>query len=140
MRAVIDTNVLTGAMLSNVGSNRRVLIACLQHRIRPIVGQALFAEYEDVLSRAKLFERCPVSATERTDLLESLLSVGEWVKIYYSWRPNLPDEGDNHLIELAVAGAADCIVTHNHRHLNRSELRFPGIRILSPDELMEELQ
>ena len=28
-----------------------------------------------------------------------------WVEVFYAWRPNLPDEADNHLIELAVTDA-----------------------------------
>lgn len=107
--------------------------------MQPLVGQALLSEYEDVLGRESLFKDCVLNAQERTDLLDALLSVSEWVKIYFSWQPNLPDEGDNHLVELAVAGAADRIVTYNHRHLSRAELRFPGLRIVSPARLMEEL-
>ena len=137
---MIDTNVLTGAMLSGDGANRRVLRACLEGRVQPVVGQALLSEYEDVLGRDELFRSCVLSSTERTDLLDALLSVSEWVKIYFSWRPNLPDEGDNHLIELAVAGSAERIVTHNLRHLLRAELRFPGIRIVKPVTLLEELR
>jgi predicted nucleic acid-binding protein len=48
------------------------------------------------------------------------------------WRPNLPDEADNHLIELALAGNADTIVTTNTKDLAHGELRFPGLKILSP--------
>ncbi len=126
-------------MLSPGGENRRVLRACLERRVQPLVGQALLSEYEDVLGRESLFKDCALDAQERTDLLDALLSVSEWVKIYLSWRPNLPDEGDNHLVELAVAGAADRIVTYNHRHLSRAELRFAGLRIVSPARLLEEL-
>ena len=36
----------------------------------------------------------------------SLISRRTWVRVYYLWRPNLPDEADNHLVELAVAGNA----------------------------------
>lgn len=140
LRVVVDTNVLTGAMLSAGGANRRVLRACLERRLQPVVGQALLNEYEDVLARKELFHSCALSLGEREDLLNALLSVSDWVKIYFSWRPNLPDEGDNHLIELAVAGAADRIVTHNFRHLSKSELRFPGIRVVSPAALLKELR
>lgn len=137
---MIDTNVLTSAMLSAEGATRRVLRACLERRIQPLVGQALLCEYEDVLGRETLFKDCILSAQERTDLLEALLSVSEWVKVYFSWRPNLPDEADNHLVELAVAGAAGRIVTYNHRHLSRAELQFPVVRVVSPARLMEELR
>ena len=140
IRVVIDTNVVLGAMLSRDGINRRVLRACLEGRVKPLVGQALFSEYEDVMSRNELFHACVLSSKERDALLDAILSVSEWVKIYFSWRPNLPDERDNHLIELAVAGFANGIVTHNFKHLMRGELRFPEIRVVSPKTLLEELQ
>lgn len=38
--------------------------------------------------------------------------------------PNLPDESDNHLFELAVAGGADFIVTRKMRDLKTPGLRF----------------
>ena len=52
--------------------------------------------------------------------------------MYYSWRPNLRDEGDNHLIELAVAGGADMIVTNSVRDFRGAELRFGSIRVVEP--------
>ena len=139
-RIVLDTNVLTGAMLSHTGENRRLLRACLEGKFRPIIGQTLFCEYEDVLTRRELFRNCPLSETDRMSLLDALLSVSEWVKVYYSWRPNLRDEGDNHLIELAIAGSANMIVTNNMRDLLSAELRFPGLRIMRPHELLREVQ
>jgi predicted nucleic acid-binding protein len=56
------------------------------------------------------------------------------VKVYYLWRPNLPDEGDTHLIELAVAGAAGAIITNNTRDLKGSNLHFPQTQILTPKQ------
>lgn len=58
--------------------------------------------------------------------------------IYYLWRPNLLDEADNHVLELAVAARAAAIMTHNRADLVRSELRFPELRILAPAELLKE--
>jgi len=74
---------------------------------RPIIGAALFSEYEAVLSRDELFAKCVLSAKERNDLFDAFLSVCVWTRIYYAWRPNVRDESDNHLVELAVAGAAE---------------------------------
>jgi len=54
------------------------------------------------------------------------------------WRPNLPDEGDNHVLELAVAGSAQTIVTSNVRDFQRGELRFPDLEILTPRQFMEK--
>jgi predicted nucleic acid-binding protein len=80
-----------------------------------------------------------LSLTEREELLDIFLAVCEWTPIYFSWRPNLPEEGDNHLVELAVAGGARYIVTRNLRDLSRMELRFPDLRVCSPDAFLKEL-
>jgi len=61
------------------------------------------------------------------------------VDVYFGWRPNIPDEGDNHLIELAVAGGAGFIVTNNVADLTGGELRFPEIRVVRPLEFMQEV-
>ena len=73
-------------------------------------------------------------------MLAALAKVGRWVTVYYRWRPNLPDEADNHLIELAWAGGATAIVTHNVRDVRRGELLLNGLRVLTPAECLEGLQ
>jgi predicted nucleic acid-binding protein len=62
--------------------------------------------------------------------------VSEWINIYYSWRPNLKDEGDNHIIELAVAGNAKIVATNNIKDFHKSELVFPDILILNPEQII----
>lgn len=59
--------------------------------------------------------------------------------IYYGWRPNLRDEEDNHLIELAVAGRASAIITKNARDFRSAELHFSGLKILLPEEALKEI-
>ena len=56
---------------------------------------------------------------------------------FYAWRPNLPDEADHHLIELGVAAQADAIVTRNLRDVSRGELKFPSLRVLTPEQCLE---
>ena len=107
--------------------------------MKPVVGHALFLEYEDVLGRSRLFDRCPLNAGERQQFLEAFLSLCDWVQVYYLWRPNLRDEGDNHIVELAVAGGASVIVTNDRADFADPDLRFPGLRILHPKDLMKEL-
>jgi predicted nucleic acid-binding protein len=59
-----------------------------------------------------------------------------WTPVYYLWRPNLRDEGDNFLIELALAGNSEVIVTNNVKDLESAELNFKGLRILRPEQLL----
>ena len=65
--------------------------------------------------------------------------MGQWVTVYYGWRPNLPDEADNHLIELAIAGGAEVIITHNIRDFKRGEL-LNSIRIQNPADFLETIR
>ncbi len=64
--------------------------------------------------------------------------MAEWVPIFYLWRPNLTDEADNHVLELAAAGNARWIVTNNIRDFSKGELRFPDIQIATPSKLLRE--
>jgi len=52
------------------------------------------------------------------------------------WRPNLRDESDNHLVELAVAGGAQAIVARNKRDFRAAELAFEGLAVLAPAECL----
>jgi len=137
-RVVIDTNIFIGACLGQ-GAAYQVVVASLRGRCRPLMGAALFAEYEDVLGRGELFVGCRLSAPERDELLDIFLATCEWARIYYAWRPNLPDEADNHLVELAVAGGAAFIVTRNLRDVARMELKFPDLRVLGPEDFLKEI-
>ena len=136
----MDSNVIVASLISSRGDNRAVLRACLDGSVQPVIGETLFLEYEDVMGRSQLFERCPLSKSERRDLHEAFLSVCEWVHVYYGWRPNLVDEGDNHLMELAVAAGADWIVTNNIGDFCRAELRFPTVGIVRPGEFIREMR
>jgi putative PIN family toxin of toxin-antitoxin system len=134
---VLDGNVLVAALLRGGGTGRAVLRACLRGQYQPVLGPALLAEYEDVLGGSELFVGSALSAAERSEVFDALLSRSRWVEVFYAWRPNLPDEADNHLIELAVAAQADAIVTRNLRDVARGELKFPMLRILTPEQCLE---
>jgi predicted nucleic acid-binding protein len=134
---VLDTDVLVAARLRGGGAGRAVLRACLRGPYQPVLGPALLADYEDVLSRSSLFTDSVLTAQERGELFDGLLNRCRWVEVFYAWRTNLPDEADNHLIELAVASRAEAIVTRNLRDVARGELKFPMLRVLTPEQCLE---
>jgi putative PIN family toxin of toxin-antitoxin system len=136
MPIVVDTSVLISAFIGSQGPGREVLRRCLRGEYRPLISNALFHEYEDVIARAEIIERCPLSIDEIRALLNAFYAVCQWLPIYFLWRPNLKDEGDNFLVELAIACHATAIVTNNLRDLKHAELKFPDLSVLSPEQLL----
>ena len=145
IRIVIDTNVLVGALIGQERSaNRKLLELCLKREFLPLINYTLFSEYEDLLNRPSILELCKRSPEEIDILFDGLLSVCELVKIYYLWRPNLIDalkdtathKDDNYLVELAIAGNAQILVTHNIKDFQRSQLKFPQLQIKQPKEII----
>lgn len=132
---VIDTSVFVAALKSADGAARQVLRLCLQGDLSPIVGHKLFLEFSDVLERPGLFNSSSATPEDRQALFHGFLSVCRWVNIFFLWRPNLPDEGDNHVLELAVAGGAAVVITHNVSDF-AGELKFPGIQVLTPGQFL----
>jgi putative PIN family toxin of toxin-antitoxin system len=136
---VVDTNVFVGACMGT-GASAQIVQHCLSGRLTPAMGSALMLEYEDVVSRANLFEGCRLNASERDELLDIFLASARWCKTYFSWQPNLRDEDDNHVVELAVACGATHIVTWNTRDFSAMELRFPQLRVATPVEFLKEMK
>ena len=129
---VVDTSVIVSALIGKRGGSREILRQCLEGKHTPLMSNALFHECEDVTRRKRILAACPLTADETRTLLNAYYSTCQWVPIYYLWRPNAPDEDDNFLIELALAGNASHIVTNNIGDLKNAELTFPSLEIVTP--------
>jgi putative PIN family toxin of toxin-antitoxin system len=138
MNVVIDTNIFIAALMSADGASRRVIRMCLEGQITPLMGNALFSEYEDVCARDELFDPKTISRSDRDTLLDAFFASCVWVPIYFLWRPNLRDEADNHVVELAIAGNAQSIITANKRDFTAPELRFLGLEICDAGEFLRK--
>ena len=139
-RVILDSNVLVSAFTSAQGTSRTVLRRVLPGQATALLSIPLFMEYEDVLTRADTQNRCPLSRAEQGALLDAFFARSELVEIYYRWRPNLRDEGDNNVLELAVAAGDAPIVTFNRRDFAGGQLRFPAIEVLTPGAWLKTLQ
>jgi len=76
----------------------------------------MFIEYEAVMTRTEQLAASGVSAADVGQLLDALVTVAEPVQIAFLWRPQLTDPNDEMVLETAVNGHADRLVTFNRRH------------------------
>ena len=135
-RIVIDTSVFISALIGPRGPSRELIRRCLRGDYQPLMGNALFCEYESVLKSRRILEQCPLSSDEIEALQQAFMSISKWTSIYYNWRPNLRDEADNHLIELAIAGNASTIATNNVKDFRDTNLLFPELTIERPEAIL----
>ena len=134
---ILDTNVLVSAFTSADGAPRQVLRKLLLGEATALVSQALYSEYCDVLSRPSFLERCPLKQLDIDTLFDAFLVSTQMVSIFYVWRPNLRDENDNHVFELAVAAGSAPLLTYNQRDFAHPQLKFPNLQILSPAQWLQ---
>ncbi|MGB5594427.1 MAG: putative toxin-antitoxin system toxin component, PIN family [Crocosphaera sp.] len=135
-KIVVDTSIFVSALIGAVGPSRELIRRCLRGEYQPLMGNALFCEYESVIFRQDILSQCPLTEEEIMVLFQAFLSVNQWVNIYFLWRPNLRDEADNHLIELALAGNASSIVTNNLKDFKNTDLLFPALSIVKPEQII----
>ena len=138
MKVVIDTSVWISALIKKESGAREVLRLVFQDKISPQISEPLFREYESVMKRKKIQTLTPLSKDEQHELLNALLSKCHWNDIYYTWRPNLKDENDNFLVELAVASSSRAIITYNLKDFTNAELVFDHT-ITTPEIFIEEI-
>jgi len=132
---VLDTNVFIAALRSQPGASHRLLMLVGTGQFEINLSVPLVLEYEDVAKRQATEIGLSLKAID--DILSYLCSVAVQHRIHYLWRPLLPDPKDDLVLELAVAGQCEYIVTYNDRHFRGSE-QF-GIHLIRPQELLEKI-
>ena len=136
MRAVIDTNVILSAMRSTLGASHLILLAIRQRQFTPVLSVPLLMEYEEVCKRPGLVPH--LSLRQIDAILDLICSRCVEQKIFFQWRPFLPDPDDDMLVELALSAHANYIVTSNMRDV--SPARALGIQVLEPGEFLRLLR
>lgn len=136
---VLDTGVLVAALRSDRGASRQLLLAALDRKITALASVPLMLEYEAVLTRPELLEMTGLTAEETNAILDALAAVIERVPMRFLWRPRLTDPKDETVLETAVNGRADRLVTFNLRHLAEAALDF-GIPAIPPGEIWREIR
>jgi putative PIN family toxin of toxin-antitoxin system len=135
-RVVLDTNVPVAGFRSRRGAAFRLLTLAGTGAFEHCLSVGLLFEYESALKRPGVV---PKLNHRRLDaILDYLCASAIRQEIHYLWRPVLRDPGDDLVLEVAVAGECDSIVTYNVRDFVGSE-RF-GIRVQTPTEFLAEME
>jgi len=136
-RVVLDTSVLVAALRSRAGASNMVLRQAIAKSIRPLVTTALLFEYEAVLKRPEHQLAHGLSIEAVDHFLSAFTASAEGVDVSYRWRPLLSDPDDELVLEAAINGQADFLVTHNIRDFASAKSRF-RLHLVTPGELIKE--
>jgi predicted nucleic acid-binding protein len=134
MRVVFDTSVLVAAARSRRGASFALISGIPSASFQICLSVGLYAEWQDVLSRA---EHLPPGQTA-ADALAFLryLASQAWLQdLFFLWRPFLPDPDDDMILELAFAAGCKYVVTHNVRHFRGCEQL--GIAAVTPGDFLK---
>ncbi|OYU34236.1 putative toxin-antitoxin system toxin component, PIN family [Novosphingobium sp. PASSN1] len=139
LSVVLDTDILVTALRSAGGGSNALLREVARGRQRPLVTPALFLEYEAVLRRPEQQRIHGLDFAEIDRFLAAFASASLAVEVSFQWRPQLSDPNDEMVLEAAINGHADALVTHNVRDFSTGAARF-GLRVLRPGELLKEMR
>lgn len=130
-RFVLDTDVIIAALRSPTGASAALLGAALNRRITMLASVTLFFEYESKCTSPIHWTAAGLSWKQSEIFVDGLAALIEPVKTHFLWRPMLRDPNDEMVMEVAVNGQADAIVTFNLRDYGTVPQKF-NIEVITP--------
>lgn len=138
MNYLLDTCIIVSALRSKQGASYQLLRQAVQGELPIVMDFKLLAEYRDVLMRPEMLQALVFEPAEIEMILARLVMIAKESRITFLWRPNLQDEGDNYLVEMAVAMQPCTLVTHNLKDFQQAELLFPHVKVKRPQQVLQE--
>ena len=138
MKLVLDTDVVVAAMRSPRGASAEILRAARQGRVMLLVSMPLALEYEAVCSRAGHRLAAGLSAHEVEVFVTAIIAMAEPIFTHFLWQPQLRDAGDEMVLEAAINGRAEALVTFNVRDFAPAHTLF-GVPTLLPREAVRRI-
>jgi hypothetical protein len=114
MRVVLDTNILVSALISRVGATDRLYSAWKDGRFVLVTSNEQLEEFRRVTRYARVK---PLIEPGAAGTLYNQLRTSEAVLETLPTVNRSPDPGDNFLLAMAAASAADYLVTGDKRHM-----------------------
>jgi len=138
MRLVLDTNVIVAAMRSPLGASAELLRKSYQRQMVVLANVALALEYETICLMPEHIEASGLSSDEAVAFVDVVVALCEPVESHFIWRPQLRDPADEFVLEAAVNGRADAIVTFNIRDFTPAAANF-GLELFLPSQVLRRL-
>ena len=130
---------LIAGLRSPAGASAELLRMARHGRLVLLVSVPLFLEYEAKCSEDEHLLAASLTREDAQAFLDALAVIVRPVAIHYSWRPQLRDPADEMVLEAAVYGSADALITFNQRDFAKAPARF-GIELLLPSEALTRLR
>ncbi len=137
MLLTLDTNIIFQALSSKNGASYFILQLVKNRKIKIALSVSLFTEYEDVLKRKQSLNYFGLQIQDIDKFLRFIAYIAKTFEIYYLFRPNLRDEKDNMLIELAITSQSEYLVTNNIKDFKNAELKFDQLKVITPKEFVK---
>jgi len=103
-----------------------------------LASNPLIFEYESVLKREEHLSAAGATIDDVDVILDMFTASAEQIKLYYLWRPQLKDAFDELVLETAVNGVADVLVTFNLRDFGKAPGSF-GVTLALPRDVIGRL-
>jgi len=138
VRVVLDTDVVVAGMRSPAGASAALLMAARSRRLVLLATVATFIEYEAVCQHAEHREVAGLNRPEARQFLDALAQLVEAVEAHYLWRGRLRDPNDDMVLDAAINGQADAIVTFNRKDFGAVASEF-DIEVLLPRDALRRI-
>ena len=135
----MDTDAVVAAMRSPAGESAAIIRVVRQRRATLLLSVPLAMEYEAVCQRSEHREESGLSVQQVEIFLDAIIAMGEPVRTHFLWRPQLRDPNDEMVLEAAVNGRADALVTFNVRDYGTTPAQF-GVEVLLPREAIARIK
>ena len=139
VKLVLDTDVVVAAMRSPTGASAEILRLARQGRLTLLLSVALALEYETVCTRAEHRLAADLSEKEVNLFVDAMIALAEPVTMHFLWRPQLRDASDEMVLETAINGDADALVTFNAKDFGEVPGHF-GMDLLLPREVIMRIK
>ncbi|MBV9386816.1 MAG: putative toxin-antitoxin system toxin component, PIN family [Chroococcidiopsidaceae cyanobacterium CP_BM_ER_R8_30] len=138
VRLVLDTDAIVAAMRSPRGASAALLVAAQSVKVTLVLSVPLAMEYEAICSQPEHQTAAGLSVEEALQFVTAVIALAEPISIHYLWRPKLRDPNDEMVLEVAVNGRADAIVTFNKKDYGCVPNEF-GVEVLLPAEAIRRV-